>query len=380
MSAEYDVVIVGGGAAGLQLALKLTESEYFNDQRILIIDKSDKTDNDRTWCIWETGETRWDTIAAHMWDHGQFIGPNGDVLPFQMRPYRYKMIQAADFYAYAKDRLKSSGQVDWVIDAVSDIHDDRTVIAEGDRYRGRHVFDSRVDPAFFAANDTSVRLLQHFKGWVIESSEPVFNPVEFTMMDYRLQYEQSTSFIYVLPTSSTRALVEYTFFTADVVEESVYDEMMRIYIRDYLHIESFEIINTEQGVIPMTNYDFRHHHRPGITKIGTAGGWVKGSTGYSFKNADRYTSLIRDALIAGKDPSKAVQPSRFHYYDTLFLDVLARHNEMGPELFYTMYKRNDISRILKFLDNQTSFAEDLTVMNTFDWTIFLKAIVRQLFR
>ena len=49
----YDYIIVGAGASGLLLADALGSDSFFSKKSILLLDKSDKSQNDRTWCFWE---------------------------------------------------------------------------------------------------------------------------------------------------------------------------------------------------------------------------------------------------------------------------------------------------------------------------------------
>jgi lycopene beta-cyclase len=61
--------------------------------------------------------------------------------------------------------------------------------------------------------NTQNSLLQHFEGWVIKTKKPSFNSKIGTLMDFRLNQEHGTTFMYVLPTSAKEALVEYTLFS-----------------------------------------------------------------------------------------------------------------------------------------------------------------------
>lgn len=50
MSSEiFDYAIIGAGAAGLNLAMAMLNDPFFEDKRILIIEKEDKEINDKTW-------------------------------------------------------------------------------------------------------------------------------------------------------------------------------------------------------------------------------------------------------------------------------------------------------------------------------------------
>ena len=51
ISYQFDYIIIGSGLAGLQLALSLSRDEYFQNKKIALLDKSSKTENDKTWCF-----------------------------------------------------------------------------------------------------------------------------------------------------------------------------------------------------------------------------------------------------------------------------------------------------------------------------------------
>jgi len=89
--------------------------------------------------------------------------------------------------------------------------------------------------------------------------------------------------MYVLPTSANEALLEYTLFSKDLLAKEEYETEIQNYIQK-LGITEYEIIEKEQGNIPMTCYPFWQHNSKNILNIGSAGGWTKASTGYTFKN------------------------------------------------------------------------------------------------
>jgi lycopene beta-cyclase len=292
------------------------------------------------------------------------------------------MLRAIDFYDFVKNEIQAKPNFHWVKDEVKDISRNAPPDIAGakDSYRAEYVFDSRIDPAFFQKNDGHTRLLQHFKGWVIRTPDSVFDPNQFTMMDFRLKWKDSTSFTYVLPLSEREALVEFTLFTDHLIENNDYDRMLQLYIETYLPLKQYEITEVEKGVIPMSDFPFQKNNSKHLVKIGTAGGWVKPSSGYAFKNCEKFSHRIASNLKAGKSPADGLFSARFRWYDSLFLDVLNRRNELGETLFSTMYTQNDIQRIFRFLDEETTFPEELRLISKFPQLPFLHALFKKLVR
>jgi lycopene beta-cyclase len=183
-----------------------------------------------------------------------------------------------------------------------------------------------------------------------------------------------------LPLSKREALVEFTLFSSSLLQENDYDTMLHRYISDILKISEFEIVEQEKGVIPMSDFPFEKYTNGNHIRIGTGGGWVKPSTGYSFKNCELNSRKIIANLKAGRPANKGLISPKFRFYDSLFLDVLNRHNELGPELFETMYAKHPVQTIFSFLDNQTNFANDLNIISGFPWAPFLRSFTRYVMR
>ena len=134
-------------------------------------------------------------------------------------------------------------------------------------------------------------------------------------MDYRLKDGDQTTFMYVLPFSKRKALIEFTYFTEQLVKESVYDTYIKTYIKDYLHVDEYQIIETETGHIPMSTFNFEKFNTAKITKIGTGGGWVKASTGYSFKHTEKKVTQIVSNIKLNKTPSFKLFKKKYIFVD-----------------------------------------------------------------
>ncbi|MFN4764424.1 lycopene cyclase family protein [Gillisia sp. Q332] len=377
-SSNYYYVIVGGGLAGLQLALEFSRDLFFKGKSIAIIDHNLNNPANKTWCFWEQGAGKWDDLVTKHWDKAKFISSTTNKT-LNLSPYTYKMIRSVDFYSKAKKELEATGDFHFIEDEIINI-DPVKMKAEGLKrgYTATHFFDSRISSEYLDDPKSST-IFQHFKGWVIETENPQFDKSVFTMMDYRLKFKKSTSFTYVLPLSENKALVEFTFFTPFLTEEAVYDKYLKNYIENILKIENYKITESEKGVIPMTDYPFHLESTPEITKIGTGGSWVKGSTGYSFKHTEKKVAQIIENIHAGKKPSKDLINKRFNWYDGIFLNVLQKNNELGEDIFSKFYTKNTPQEIFKYLDEETVFSEELKIMISLFHLEFIKSFFRKIF-
>ncbi len=373
----YDFAIIGAGAAGLHLALAMQEDSFFSNKKILILEKEEKNCNDRTWCFWETGKGKWENILRHSWKQGSMFNSREEI-PLEMGNYSYKMVRGLDFYKYAIKEIQKSANFHWIKDEVFEVTKGSRVKITGTQgtYEALQVFDSRIQQDFFDTEDKYSRVLQHFKGWFIETETDIFDPEKFTMMDFRKTWENTTSFTYVLPFTKRKALVEFTFFTPELVESEVYESMLREYIEEILKPGKYQITEKEGGVIPMSDYPFHKENDWQVIKIGTAGSWVKPSSGYSFKNAERYSQQLISNIKSNKIPAAGIPNKKFRFYDSLFLEILQNKNYLGKELFSVMYKKNPVWRIFRFLDEETTLKEDIKMMSDFNPRPFIKAMVK----
>jgi lycopene beta-cyclase len=234
------------------------------------------------------------------------------------------------------------------------------------------------------ANPKRHSMLQHFKGWEITTPKRAFDPDCPIMMDYRVEQEGvGVRFGYVLPISETRALVEYTLFSDKLMEPADYNRQLHTYLRDYLKIEDFTIESEEFGVIPMTDERPKTSKRNHVIRIGTSGGYVKASTGYAFKRTQRFTQQLVSQLLTVGKPVRKKRTLRQWFrdlQDSTLLNVLLLNRYSGREVFTRLYKNNPTPRLFAFLDEDTTFGEDLRVMSTVPLLAFFRGMMDSLVR
>jgi lycopene beta-cyclase len=357
----------------------MLKSKELAHKQILLIDKEPKVKNDRTWCFWEKGKGFFEEVVHRQWENISFFSDEY-AAPLEIAPYKYKMIRGIDFYQYCFTEIAKHSNVEIVYTTVEEwTYEKQSIVFTINKTAYRlagtaQVFNSLYKPA--APDKRSIKLLQHFKGWVIETPVPAFDPAQATMMDFRVGQQHGTTFAYVLPCSTTTALIEYTLFSKALLTDVQYEEGLRNYISQFLGIKEYRIKEEEFGIIPMTNEQF--HFVGKGWQIGTAGGQTKASSGYTFQFIQKQSALIVDYLCKGKNLNELPGTSaRFRFYDNTLLHILYYDQLPGKHIFSQLFKKNKPRQVLRFLDNESSLTEELKLISTLPTWPFLKAASKQ---
>lgn len=375
--AHYDFIIAGGGAAGLSLAYQIIHSPL-RDHSILIIDKSTKNQNDRTWGFWSAQPTPFDEIVYRAWGQLQIVGEDF-AKSIDLQDYRYKLIRGIDFYQFVRQKLSAAGNVvflEGVVNRIDDGADAARVTVDGQTFSGTWVFDSIFRPSELGHHlDTHQYLQLHFKGWEIETAQPAFNPRAATFMDFRTPQEQETRFFYVLPFTEQRALVEFTAFSANHFSHGEYEQALKAYLETTLGIRDYRILEEESGVIPATDYSFVRQTGRRVMTIGTKAGQVKPTTGYAFVRIQQDSASIVQSLLQHGHPFAVPTDRRgYHMLDSIMLQVMRDHGDRLKSIFTVMFKRNPIRRIFRFLDESASPWELLALIASLPPWLFLRVV------
>ncbi|MBC7720419.1 MAG: lycopene cyclase [Pedobacter sp.] len=361
--------------------MRLLQEPTLNQKKILVLDQSPKTKNDRTWCFWEQQNGLFETIVHHQWQEIKFLS-NQFSAQINIAPYTYKMLRGIDFYNYVINYAKQFTNVEFryeKVDYVSTEKHKASAIVANETFTSDYIFNSILFEKCTISKG-KYYLLQHFKGWVIKTKQPSFDPTKATFMDFTVSQKHGTTFMYVLPTSPTEALVEYTLFTEELLQQSDYENALKNYILTTLKITDYTIEHEEFGIIPMTNINFPKHNGR-LINIGIAGGQAKGSSGYAFQFIQKRTAQIVASLIKYNHPFTAntFADKKFHLYDSVLLNVLHHKKLNGDKIFADIFEKNTPKTIFKFLDNESNLLEDLQIMNSVPTTIFFKAAVEEMF-
>lgn len=398
--APPSLILAGSGLSGLTLALELARRPFFQDKRIVLIDRDDKSRNDRTWCFWAKAGESLPQLAHKTWDQCLFFGERVEKV-LDIAPYQYHMIRGLNYYNWAKSILTQCSNVQFIQANILEIDAQNGIVkTDSGDYQGEWVFNSAqfsaantrflIDGAKWDSSKLPTRLsdpkaphsflLQHFKGWLIETPMPAFDPKAMTFMDYRLEQDGNTRFVYVLPFSKTQALVEFTVFSPSLLAEAAYDAALNKYLSEVLNIHDFKVKEEEFGVIPMTDLALPSRGNGRLIHIGTAGGFVKASSGYAFLRTQRkIRAFVDEWERSGVPEPQILQSSRlFQALDSIMLRVLQEGTVSGKQFFSLLFKKLPAPLVFRFLDEDAKWTDILRVLSAPPTWPFFTTALRQL--
>ena len=372
---KYDYIIAGAGCAGYSLLYHLLQDPILSKKKILVVDANFNKGNDRTWCFWEDQAGPFELIVCKKWSNIEVLkGTIQRLLP--TAPFEYKMIQGIDFYQHISAFAKSFDNVEWVASKILSIdaeHNGAIVHLEDGAANADYVFSS------IHGDRIQSPLWQHFKGNVVEFDVPVFDKSVARLMDFNVPQMDATAFMYLLPLTDKKALVEYTLFSPTILETAEYDHVLNAYMEEHYKGQAYTIVHTEQGAIPMTTKKMTSTIS-NVISIGTMGDAVKASTGYAFQFIQEQTQQIVNQLKLNQSLDASVHYTRHQFYDAVLLYILEHKKMAGDEIFARIFKKNDAATVFKFLSNTSNLMEDIRIMLSLPTQIFLPAAIKVLFR
>lgn len=362
------VVVLGGGAAGLCLAHRLTEGPAL-PTTVTVVEAPDGPlrPPERTWCYWEAGTGDFEDAVTASWTRLRVRGADGTTVESDPAPLRYRMVRSARFEQLVHARLAARPGARLVRATAHEVREApygaevRCTTEDGKplTLRGRHVFDSRPVRTVPAHRTL---LLQHFRGWFVRTAAPRFDPGVADLMDFRVpQPRHGLAFGYVLPLAPDRALVEYTEFSRAPLTTPAYERALRHYTAEVLCLGPLTVDSAEQGVIPMTDARFPRRTGPAVFRIGAAGGATRPATGYTFAAVQRQSRAVAAALRHGRPEVPPPHGRRQLAMDAVLLRALDTGRVDGPRFFTDLFRRVPMERLLRFLDGGSTPWEDFGI-------------------
>lgn len=376
---KYDIAIIGAGCAGWQLLYQLSKLPNWNHKKVLLIDENEFPKVYPTWCFWVKDPHPFEFLSSKSWNEIS-IGLSYQILEKSMAPYRYLFIEGDKFYNYFnKEFLPSHPNITFLrpfqVEEI-DKNSDHSFILKGSEnlYYANKVYSSRNFSK--AVGDEYLHLSQNFVGWKIEFDSPMLNPDKVLFMDFRMSSEEIFEFMYLLPFSTQVGLFEWTTFIHKSHPEPNYEEKINQYLKQYFPSNPFKILKKEFGEIPMTNYPYKGEDENGLIYIGSAAGMIKSSTGYTFNRITRDSQALAQISL-GKQVRRPISGFKFRYYDTLLLRTLRDEPNKVIEIFKSLFINIHYPIILRFLDEETSFFEDVKIFSGLPFFPLIRSLFKK---
>lgn len=377
MSNEFDLIIIGGGCAGLSLASHL--SRYGEAApRTLVLDGLTEYRNDRTWCFWQLPGTEGVDLVEHQWQRFRVGGKEASV-NVDCADHPYCAIPADRFYRHALNTIEESAQVSFqggspVIGRIRRSGARWEVETPQGSFSARSVVDTRPTGA---PRVGGALLWQSFLGVEIESVKECFPAKEMTLMDFGRSPEHRMVFTYVLPFSSTRALVEVTEFSPTPLQATDLQALLTEALKEISQGGQYRRLRTEAGILPMGQAALpTDAEGSSYVRAGVASGAARACTGYAFQRIQRWASQCALTVVEDGHPIGQPKDSRsLAFLDQLFLRVLRENPNLAPSFFTQLFSAASTGSVLRFLGDRPTVMDVLRVVNALPPRPFLKALV-----
>lgn len=286
----YDVVLVGGGLANQLIAIRLAELRP--DLSVAIVERGDVIGGNHTWSCHATDldptDAKWmDGLFTVKWDRQKVAFPEHS----RVLTTGYRTILSDDLRA----RVEILPTVTIYAGAAAEsIHPDHVRLADGRRLRAPLVIDGR---GALRSQPLAIAY-QKFFGLEVETTSP-HGETEPMIMDATVPQIDGYRFVYTLPMSETRILIEDTYYS-DAAH--LPDDVLEKRARDYAARKGWEfnrVIRSERGILPITlagDVD-KHWAALGdeIPRVGLRAWLFHSTTGYSLPHAVRMADQIARA-------------------------------------------------------------------------------------
>jgi lycopene beta-cyclase len=359
MLPDADLLILGGGCAGLSLAMRLAALGS-RCPRTVVLENRRRYVNDRTWCFWGDEAPQLRHLALHQWS-AVTVKNAGRSVRIDCSGAPYQMLAAEHFYKEALAAIAPAGQISLLlgVPVVAEVQwraGRWQVETAAGRISAARVVDTR--PLQTPARGGAL-LWQSFYGHEIECEDAIFDPECASLMDFLPVTRNRIAFVYVLPVSRHRALVEVTVFGIEPLQALELAAELDAEVAQRVNGAAFTVLRSEHGILPMGSFlPASPSRNKSYVRVGLTAGGARPATGYAFQRIQRWATACASAIAKGGLPiPHLADPLLLQQMDRLFLKVIRQEPAMAPLLFMSLFERVDAQRVIRFLSDRGSLAD-----------------------
>ncbi len=374
--AEADLIILGGGCAGLSLASHL--ALWQNPPRVIIVEPRTTYTEDRTWCGWRTAPHLFDDCAISQFKQWRIADSESESQHEIIRSserYPYQMISSIRVYEKAQGLIGQSPSMTLLLNtsATTLNEDERKVtvtLNNATKIIAPWVIDTRPKQQLLH----HPWLWQNFVGYVVHlgtTHHSQWGDIP-TLMDFQPAGCDVVQFLYIIPIAPNEYLCEWTRFSKAQGQQSEIEADLNAWLNAQLGSGYWSMKRRESGSLPMAHAPSEKGTR--IIAAGTRGGSMRASTGYAFHAIQRWAAVCTAAIEATGRPLAPPNKELLNRMDDLFLRVLQQPDRSAAGIFQSLFAEAPPDALIRFLSGIPDTADLWPIVRPLPWLSFLQAI------
>jgi lycopene beta-cyclase len=374
-SSSYDaeLIILGGGCAGLSLAARILEQEP--NFPLLIVEPRTCYEEDRTWCGWRTAPHFFSDCVVSQWEKWRIVTSRGR-LQLHSKTYPYELIRASLVYDKAVKviedstggRLLAGAEAVEVRDAGQYV---QVNLADGRILSSSWVVDTRPQ----LQNLRKPWLWQNFVGYVVacERMTLVSDGIP-TLMEFQPAGGAAAQFMYAIPFEDSCVLFECTRFSTVHGETQLLESELNRWLTQRFG-DQWRVERRETGSLPMAPPVVQSKQNR-VIHAGTRGGSTRISTGYAFHRIQRWADTCCASVLRDGTPVPPQANRLLDAMDELFLRVLQDPSTSAEELFGDLFASCPTDCLVRFLSGIPHASDLWPVVRGLPWGRFIRETPR----
>ena len=354
----------------------------------MLVDRRRRWGRDRTWCTWETEELRFAELASRRWWEWRTCRGGAQAVHRTAR-FPYLHIDSCALYDSVLDRLQRDPRVELrtgerVLE-VREAPGGPEVVTDRETFCAAYAIDALGPRSPLIHDDPppATVLAQRFLGWEVEADAPAFDSSVVTLMDFRPAESGALTFLYVLPFTSTRALVEHTTIGADAEPGPSLRRrraLLDAELGERLAIRQWRVLHEERGEIPMAAPGGRRVPAGRVLAVGAAAGAIRPSSGYAFSRTQRHVRQVARAISAGTPVPHGSGLARLAVMDRIFLAALSEQADHGEELLWQLARGSGADGFARFMTDVSTPVDEARILRALPASTMTAVTLRLLAR